>query len=62
MVHSTAEKMTPEQEDRIRSLAKLIAYENDAERLHVLAMEMEHLLAARLHEVKSKPLPEKPAE
>jgi hypothetical protein len=56
----TAQEMTPEQDDRIRALAKLIAYENNAERLHVLAMEMEQLLAARLHEMKSKPGPEKP--
>jgi hypothetical protein len=52
--------MTPEQDERIRVLAKLIAYETDAQRLHVLATEMEHLLAARLHEIKSKPLPAKP--
>lgn len=54
--------MTPEQDDRIRVLAKLIAYENDAKRLHVLATEMEHLLSARLHELNSKPIPAKPSE
>jgi hypothetical protein len=54
--------MTPEQDDRIRVLAKLIAYENDAARLHVLAAELELLLSARLHEINSNPLPEKPSE
>ena len=54
--------MTPEQDDRIRVLAKLIAYENDADRLHVLAAELELLLSVRLHEINSKPLRETPSE
>jgi hypothetical protein len=36
--------MTPEEQARIRELPKLIAYENDPEKMKVLAAELERLL------------------
>jgi hypothetical protein len=44
--------MTPEQEERIRTLTQLIANEKDHEKIKVLATELESLLT-----VESKPLP-----
>ncbi len=49
--------MTPEQEERIRTLTQLIANEKDHEKIKVLATELESLLAV---EKKSLPRKEKP--
>ncbi len=48
--------MTPEQEERIRTLTQLIANEKDHEKIKVLATELEGLLTV---ENKSRPRREK---
>lgn len=47
-------QMTPEDEARISELAKLIAEENDVEKLVILAAELERLLTLKLERSKEK--------
>jgi hypothetical protein len=47
--------MATEQDRRIRQLCTLIAGENDAEKMTILAAELERLLAVTLDEMRSSP-------